>query len=67
MDSEIYSENLIDHYENPRNFGVLNNPTNKAADANIHFILPVFQAFHNKYKVKVNSAAKGAMDISIWL
>ena len=35
MDSDIYSENLLDHYENPRNFGTLNNPTNTASDANL--------------------------------
>ncbi|MBI2671131.1 iron-sulfur cluster assembly scaffold protein [Candidatus Woesearchaeota archaeon] len=35
MDSEIYTENLIDHFENPRNFGSLQNANNKAADANL--------------------------------
>lgn len=35
MDSELYTENLIDHYENPRNFGNLSNATHKAADANL--------------------------------
>ncbi len=35
MDSDVYSENLLDHYENPRNFGNLNNPTHAASDANL--------------------------------
>jgi nitrogen fixation NifU-like protein len=35
MDSDVYSENLLDHYENPRNFGNLSNPTNKASDVNL--------------------------------
>ncbi len=35
MDSDIYSENLLDHYENPRNFGTLNSPTHAASDVNL--------------------------------
>lgn len=35
MDSDIYTENLLDHYKNPRNFGSLTNPDFSAADANV--------------------------------
>lgn len=35
MDSDVYTENLLEHYKNPRNFGTLNNANYKAADANV--------------------------------
>ena len=35
MDSEVYSENLIDHYQNPRNFGILKNYNYSSSEANM--------------------------------
>lgn len=35
MDSEAYTENLLDHYKNPRNYGTLNNPNYKSSEANL--------------------------------
>lgn len=34
MSFNIYQENILDHYQNPRNFGKLKNPDLKAHDAN---------------------------------
>lgn len=35
MHDEVYRHNIIDHYRNPRNFGVLKKPTYKAGHANV--------------------------------
>ncbi len=34
MNDEIYQENILDHYKNPRNKGKVENPTYKASDIN---------------------------------
>ncbi|MEM3373738.1 MAG: SUF system NifU family Fe-S cluster assembly protein [Candidatus Woesearchaeota archaeon] len=34
MSLNIYQENILDHYQNPRNFGKLKNPDLKAHDSN---------------------------------
>lgn len=34
MSLDIYQENIMDHYENPRNFGHIDNPDAKAHDKN---------------------------------
>ncbi|MEK6974384.1 MAG: iron-sulfur cluster assembly scaffold protein [Nanoarchaeota archaeon] len=34
MDSDVYTENLLEHYKNPKNIGILKNPNFRAADAN---------------------------------
>ena len=31
---DMYQENILDHYENPRNFGEVNNPTLSVEDSN---------------------------------
>ena len=34
MGMDMYAENILDHYKNPRNFGKLNNPTGTYKDSN---------------------------------
>ena len=34
MNGDIYQENILDHYKNPRNKGRIENPTYKASDLN---------------------------------
>lgn len=31
---DLYRDNILDHYRNPRNFGTLNNPDNNAEESN---------------------------------
>ncbi len=35
MDSEVYTENLLDHYKNPRNYGNLDKANYKSSEANL--------------------------------
>lgn len=34
MSLDMYKENILDHYENPRNYGEIKNPDAKAHDSN---------------------------------
>ncbi|GAB4157266.1 MAG: SUF system NifU family Fe-S cluster assembly protein [Candidatus Dojkabacteria bacterium] len=35
MNTELFKENIIDHYKNPRNFGAVDNPTHKSEVSNV--------------------------------
>ncbi|MEK7584663.1 MAG: iron-sulfur cluster assembly scaffold protein [Patescibacteria group bacterium] len=53
MHDVVYRQNIIDHYRNPRNFGVLKKPTHKAGYANVSCGDQVqFQATIVKGKIK---------------